>query len=197
MEPHEWIKSAMRQSRMSASELARQTGVTRQAVSRWLHPDPEKRATPEPQHLRAIAEATGVSYGEEGNGEFDPPSAHEHSRKAVLLRDVMRIVRKKRPDLIENFERPVAIPGARLTKFDYVSSNLALCVTVGAPRGVAWHLALLAHADRAMRIKREVVLCTLGQSFVHPGELTLMGVQPVPVNCAEDIVKIILESNGA
>ena len=196
MEPHEWIKNAMRASRMSASELARQTGVTRQAVSRWLHPDPKKRTVPEPHHLRAIAEATGVPWGEEGDGgDLEPPSAHEHSRKTVLMRAVLRIVRAKRPDLVENFARAVDIPGARLTKYDYVSNRLALCVTVGAPHGVAWHMALLARADQAMRNDREVVLCMVGDTYVHPSELRLMGVQPVPVNSAEEVADIIMSAH--
>ena len=193
MDPHEWIKDALRQSRMSASELARQTGVTRQAVSRWLHPDPRKRTTPEDQHLVAIAEATGVPLGEKGNGDDrDPISPHEHGRKALFMRDVRRLVRKENPDLLRNFDRPVEIPGARLSKFDYVSNRLAMCVTVGAPRGVAWRLALLARADLAMRNEREVVLCVMGKSYVHPGELRLLDVEPVPVNSPEDVARVIL-----
>jgi len=192
----EWIKKALRASRMSAAELARQTGVSRQAVSRWLHPDPVKRTTPEERHIHAIAEATGVEYGDalKNSGPVDPPSAHAHSRKTLLMRDAMRIVRKQHPELMENFDRVVEIPGARLTKFDYASGKLVMCATVGAPRGTVWHLALLARADQQLRNDREVVLCHAGGTPVPPGELRLMGVTPVPVSSAADVAFLIVEA---
>ena len=193
MDTHEWIKQALRQSRMSASELARQTGVTRQAVSKWLHPDPKKRAEPELMHLRAIANATGVEYGEAGEDE-DVLSRHDHGQKALLMREVMRIVRKHRPDLMPNFKCPVEIPGVRLVRMDYCSRTLALGIVVGAPRAVAWHLALLARLDRQLRNPRQAVLCHFGQTYVQPGELRLLGVEPVPVNSADDIAKVVLDS---
>jgi transcriptional regulator with XRE-family HTH domain len=191
----EWIKKAMRASRMSAAELARQTGVTRQAVSRWLHPDASRRTIPDEAHLRRIAEVTGVGYLEENNGEeLEPPSAFAHSTKAVLLRDVMRIVRKGRPDLIENFSRAVEIPGARTAKVDYVSTHLVLNVIVGRPSGALWHLALLARTDQALRTRREAVLCHVGELVVPAGELRLLGLEPVPVSTADDVARLILES---
>ncbi len=193
----EWIKQAMRASRMSAAELARQTGVTRQAVSRWLHPDPGKRTLPEEHHLRRIAEATGVAQGERHNGrELSPPSAHEHSRKSVLLRDAMRIVRKERPALMGNFDCAIEIPGARLARVDYVSLHLVANLVVGAPRGALWHLALLSRANEVMRVRREVVLFHLGELVVPAGELRLLGIEPVPVSTAEDIARLILESES-
>jgi len=194
---HDWIKKAMRMSRMSAAELARQTGVTRQAVSRWLHPDASRRSIPDEFHLRRIAEVTGMppTGCGEGNGEdLDPPSAVAHSTKAVLLRDAMRIVRKGRPDLIENFSRAVEIPGARTAKVDYVSTHLALNLVVGRPSGALWHLALLARADQALRSRREAVLCHVGELVVPAGELRLLGLEPVPVSTADDIARLILES---
>jgi len=198
MDTRDWIKNALRHSRMSAAELARQTGVTRQAVSRWLHPDPAKRTEPEAVHLRAIANATGIEYGEEVEGRLlDPPSQYDHSQKALLMREVMRIVRGRRPDLMQNFARPIDIPGARLARFDYVSAALALNVVVGAPRGAAWHLALLARVDQQMRNPRQSVLCHLGKTYVQPGELRLLGVEPAPVNSPDDVAAIILRNAAA
>lgn len=198
---YEWLKNAKATSRMSFAELARQTGVTRQAVGKWFDPDPKKRTAPAAEHLRRVEEVTHVPWGTTGTLEVrEGPSPYTHSKGTLFIRDVMRLVRALRPDLVANFDRPVEIPGARLARLDYVSNQLALEVSLGASRStalpMAWHLALLARVDQGTSASRRVVFAAPTDQTILPGELRLMGVEAVQIDTPEDVVGLILEAES-
>src|SRR5947209_2587618 len=47
---------------LTPTQLAERSGVSQSLISKWLHADPRRRATPSPKNLERLARVVGVAH---------------------------------------------------------------------------------------------------------------------------------------
>jgi HTH-type transcriptional regulator, cell division transcriptional repressor len=206
---------AMRAARISPAELARQVGVSRAAVSGWLHIDEDKRRHPSDEHLIKLASALGVTLGWLRTGMGDGPTeadvapwltATRHAQKDVWLRTLVEEVRKQRADLAQFFGKTVGYPGLRALRFVYASGALLLEVQyLEGNRPVSlvypslWALAVTHVMDQRAAVSRHPVLAVAFDRREAPPwfetasrEAEVLGIEVLVVHSPEELARYIV-----
>lgn len=204
------IRKAREHAGLTKSELAELVGVSPQAVTNWEHEDAQMRKPPTEVNLRKIAAVCGVDLPWlERGGKGAPVVADEvfrvyaHSKKALLLRDVKRELRRLAPGKVAGLNRQVTFPGAPPHRFDYVSNTLVLRVLLWpkqAPgvRAAAelWEVAITAALDARAAMGRAHVVAVTGEvveAVLHPlqAEASQLGIIVEVLQTPYEIAQLI------
>lgn len=108
----ERLKNAMEQTNVSQSDLSRRTGASKAAISQYL----SGKNTPGPDRIKALADATGVSFDYLMGYEAPPAKEQKVSVKKITTADAARCLGKSKQFIRIGLQRGLlpfgnAVPG--------------------------------------------------------------------------------------
>lgn len=207
----ERIRAALQARGRSQAQLAAHLGVSRQAMSLWLHEDPHKRGNVPEDALPRIADYLLVSVdwlrgvtragAPQPRPQGETGARYRHTTHAVLIKEFMEKLMNMRPDSIGAFYKTLRVSPDDWVDADYASNRVVLLVApprvdANALRAMLWQSLSIKTADEMLGIIRCHVIASplVTESLVREAEA--QGIHLVEYHTAEDLAHVVAEKEA-